>query len=157
MATKNISLNHCRYRFWWLEPRPISSTMCNELNNYHGVEILVSRFPPIACRRLTGARHNIHKIVFCFPLPAAEQCGADVICLNCYEVRNLAAGTTDAVKLSRFFDKVIERKYYPRGSDIQASDKRKYTTQYSSTSPPKYASTSAYHKHSNYPTMNGVI
>lgn len=44
----------------------------------------------------------------------AEQCGADEICLNCHEARSLAAGTTDAVKLSRFFDKVIERKYYSR-------------------------------------------
>ncbi|XP_058830203.1 rab-like protein 3 isoform X2 [Topomyia yanbarensis] len=51
----------------------------------------------------------------------AEQCGADEICLNCHEARGLAAGTTDAVKLSRFYDKVIERKYYSREAG------RKYT------------------------------
>lgn len=85
---------------------------------------------------------------------AAEQCGADVICLNCHEVRSLAAGTTDAVKLSRFFDKVIERKYYPRGTENYSSDKRKYTTQYSATSQPMFSSTSAFHKSS---ASNGVI
>ncbi|XP_055628684.1 rab-like protein 3 isoform X2 [Toxorhynchites rutilus septentrionalis] len=56
----------------------------------------------------------------------AEQCGADEICLNCHEARSLAAGTTDAVKLSRFFDKVIERKYYNRDTG------RKYTSVYAS-------------------------
>ena len=57
----------------------------------------------------------------------AEQCGADEILLNCHEVRSLAAGTSDAVKLGRFFDKVIERKYYQRG-EIFPSDKRKYAS-----------------------------
>ncbi|XP_041771591.1 rab-like protein 3 isoform X1 [Anopheles merus] len=57
----------------------------------------------------------------------AEQCGADEICLNCHESRSLAAGTTDAVKLARFFDKVIERKYHNRDTG------RKYATSYSST------------------------
>lgn len=69
----------------------------------------------------------------------AEQCGADFICLNCHESRSLAAGTTDAVKLSRFFDKVIERKCYRKG-ETQAIDKRKYTTQFN-VSPPSYTST----------------
>lgn len=56
----------------------------------------------------------------------AEQCGADEICLNCHEVRSLGAGTTDAVKLARFFDKVIERKYYSRGEPLSVTDKRKF-------------------------------
>ncbi|XP_053689646.1 rab-like protein 3 isoform X2 [Sabethes cyaneus] len=59
----------------------------------------------------------------------AEQCGADEICLNCHEARSLAAGTTDAVKLSRFYDKVIERKYYNRETG------RKYAGTYNSTPP----------------------
>ncbi|KFB48647.1 AGAP006354-PA-like protein [Anopheles sinensis] len=58
----------------------------------------------------------------------AEQCGADEICLNSHEARSLAAGTTDSVKLARFFDKVIERKYYSRDTG------RKYTSNYTSTS-----------------------
>ncbi|XP_050094682.1 rab-like protein 3 isoform X1 [Anopheles aquasalis] len=58
----------------------------------------------------------------------AEQCGADEICLNCHEARSLAAGTTDSVKLARFFDKVIERKYYSRETG------RKYTTNYGGSS-----------------------
>uniref|UniRef100_A0AAG5D365 Rab-like protein 3 n=1 Tax=Anopheles atroparvus TaxID=41427 RepID=A0AAG5D365_ANOAO len=57
----------------------------------------------------------------------AEQCGADEICLNSHEARSLAAGTTDSVKLARFFDKVIERKYYSRDTG------RKYTSNYTST------------------------
>ncbi|XP_052871820.1 rab-like protein 3 [Anopheles cruzii] len=57
----------------------------------------------------------------------AEQCGAQEICLNCHEARSLAAGTTDSVKLARFFDKVIERKYYNRETG------RKYATSYTSS------------------------
>lgn len=124
--------------------------MCNELNNYHAAEILVSREQSVI------SNCDLFQWLFLLLL-AAEQCGADVICLNCHEIRSLAAGTTDAVKLSRFFDKVIERKYYPRGSDNYSSDKRKYTTQYSATSPPMFTSTSTYQKNPNYSTANGVI
>ncbi|XP_031629615.1 rab-like protein 3 isoform X2 [Contarinia nasturtii] len=71
----------------------------------------------------------------------AEQCGADVICLNCHEVRGLATGSTNLHKLNRFFDKVIERKYFSK-VDSLANDKRKFT--HFSMSPPSsssYAST----------------
>lgn len=87
----------------------------------------------------------LYKFIFFvfFSFCVAEQCGADLICLNCHETRSLTAGTTDAVKLSRFFDKVIERKYYPRG-ETYANDKRKYTTQYNAPAAfvPSYKSTS---------------
>lgn len=70
---------------------------------------------------------------------SAEQCGADMICLNCHESRSLASGSTDAAKLNRFFDKVIERKYFSRG-EPQGNDKRKYATQFGNPSS-VYAST----------------
>lgn len=73
-----------------------------------------------------------------FYICLAEQCGADVICLNCHETRGLAAGSTNATKLNRFFDKVIERKYFAKG-DTMGNDKRKYTQ--FNMSPPTYAST----------------
>jgi len=41
---------------------------------------------------------------------SADKCGAEEIWLNCRDTRSLAAGTTDAVKLSRFFDCVIEKR-----------------------------------------------
>ncbi|KAH8275842.1 hypothetical protein KR018_005400, partial [Drosophila ironensis] len=40
----------------------------------------------------------------------ADKCGAEEIWLNCRDTKSLAAGTTDAVKLSRFFDCVIEKR-----------------------------------------------
>ncbi|CAD5118571.1 DgyrCDS7259 [Dimorphilus gyrociliatus] len=46
-----------------------------------------------------------------------EECGADEITLDCTQVKHLAPGTSNAVTLSRFFDKVIERKYYARESN----------------------------------------
>uniref|UniRef100_A0A0K8TTI6 Rab-like protein 3 n=1 Tax=Tabanus bromius TaxID=304241 RepID=A0A0K8TTI6_TABBR len=55
----------------------------------------------------------------------AEQCGAEEICLNSLNTRSLAAGTTDAVKLARFFDKVIEKKYYSKETGALYGDKRK--------------------------------
>lgn len=61
----------------------------------------------------------------------ADQCGADEICLNTHDSKSLAAGTTDAVKLGRFFDKVIERKYYSRENSVYG-DKRKYATPFTS-------------------------
>ncbi|XP_071455219.1 rab-like protein 3 [Hetaerina americana] len=45
----------------------------------------------------------------------AEECGADEILLDSHQVRSLAAGSGSAVKLTRFFDKVIERRYQRQG------------------------------------------
>ncbi|XP_060606922.1 rab-like protein 3 isoform X2 [Ruditapes philippinarum] len=44
----------------------------------------------------------------------AEEFGADQFDLDCQGVKYLAPGSTNSVKLSRFFDKVIERRYYSR-------------------------------------------
>ncbi|GLG99504.1 hypothetical protein R5R35_008381 [Gryllus longicercus] len=55
----------------------------------------------------------------------AEECGADEIFLDCQQIRSLAAGSSSAVKLSRFFDKVIERRYHSRDRISPFSDKRR--------------------------------
>ncbi|XP_058803098.1 rab-like protein 3 isoform X2 [Phymastichus coffea] len=62
----------------------------------------------------------------------AEECGADEIFLDCRQAKSLAAGTSSSVKLSRFFDKVIEKRYYSR--EGLNSDPRRipvYSPQYS--------------------------
>lgn len=41
----------------------------------------------------------------------ASRFGADEILLDCRQARYLAAGTSNAVKLTRFFDKVIEKRH----------------------------------------------
>lgn len=60
----------------------------------------------------------------------AEQCGAEEIWLNCRDPRSIAAGTTDAVKLARFFDRVIEKKQHSRDCGFYGSassfDRRRY-------------------------------
>lgn len=38
----------------------------------------------------------------------AQQCGAEELFLDCRQTRYLGAGSTNAVKLSRFFDKVTK-------------------------------------------------
>lgn len=59
---------------------------------------------------------------------AAEQCGSEEIWLNCRDSRSFAAGTTDAVKLSRFFDRVIEKKNHSRDLLNASTDRRKHTS-----------------------------
>ncbi|KAF1443961.1 Rab-like protein 3, partial [Eudyptula minor] len=44
----------------------------------------------------------------------AEDFNAEEINLDCTNPRYLAAGSSNAVKLSRFFDKVIEKRYFLR-------------------------------------------
>lgn len=44
----------------------------------------------------------------------AQEIGADDFYINSRDARSIAAGSTTAVKLQRFFDKVIERKYYSK-------------------------------------------
>lgn len=66
----------------------------------------------------------------------ATQCGADELMLNCHDPKSLAPGTNDSVKLSRFLDKVIERKHNARDTSLYG-DRRRYTTPFTSpiTSP----------------------
>ncbi|XP_011206427.1 rab-like protein 3 isoform X3 [Bactrocera dorsalis] len=58
----------------------------------------------------------------------AEHCGSEEIWLNCRDSRSFAAGTTDAVKLSRFFDRVIEKKNHSRELPNASSDRRKHAS-----------------------------
>lgn len=53
----------------------------------------------------------------------AEECLADEINLDCRNEAHLAPGTTNAVKLSRYFDKVIERRFHTQGSSQVPSPK----------------------------------
>ncbi|ELT98421.1 hypothetical protein CAPTEDRAFT_224674 [Capitella teleta] len=46
--------------------------------------------------------------------PIADECGADEIQVDCTQVKHISPGSNNAIKLSRFFDKVIERKFYSR-------------------------------------------
>ncbi|XP_011498842.1 PREDICTED: rab-like protein 3 isoform X2 [Ceratosolen solmsi marchali] len=63
----------------------------------------------------------------------AEECGADEIFLDCRQTRSLAAGSSSSVKLSRFFDKVIERRYYIVKEGVNYDQRRIpiYSSQYS--------------------------
>lgn len=66
----------------------------------------------------------------------ASRVGADEILLDCRQVRYLAAGTSNAVKLTRFYDKVIEKK-------VQTGSLSPFTDRYmnnviSPTLPSKY-------------------
>jgi Rab-like protein 3 len=73
---------------------------------------------------------------------------AEELFLNCRE--RLAAGSTNAVKLSRFFDNVIERKYYARDSGFvdrkrpmvapASNNATPYTSPYNSLSSPTFLS-----------------
>jgi hypothetical protein len=55
----------------------------------------------------------------------ANDIGAEEISIDCRNSRSFHAGTSDSVKISRFFDKVIERKYSRDNSTFV--DKRKFT------------------------------
>ncbi|KAL7031744.1 hypothetical protein ACKWTF_007116 [Chironomus riparius] len=55
----------------------------------------------------------------------AQEIGADEIYINCRELRSIQAGSTNAVKLQKFFDKVIERKYFSRDNSTFYDKQRK--------------------------------
>uniref|UniRef100_A0A8C8ZK28 Rab-like protein 3 n=1 Tax=Prolemur simus TaxID=1328070 RepID=A0A8C8ZK28_PROSS len=56
----------------------------------------------------------------------AEDFNAEEMNLDCTNPRSLAAGSSNAVKLSRFFDKVIEKRYFLReGNQIPGFPDRK--------------------------------
>ncbi|KAK0090182.1 hypothetical protein PV325_002607 [Microctonus aethiopoides] len=74
------------------------------------------------------SRSNLHRRLSTI----AEECGADEIFLDCRQVRSLAAGNTSSVKLSRFFDKVIERRHYIN-RDMNSPDMRRLGTYVSSS------------------------
>ncbi|XP_011872983.1 PREDICTED: rab-like protein 3 [Vollenhovia emeryi] len=79
-----------------------------------------------------SVKSNIHRR----SATIAEECGADEIFLDCRQTRSLAAGSSSSVKLSRFFDKVIERRYYS-SREALSPDKRRLPV-YTSSLYPKF-------------------
>jgi hypothetical protein len=55
----------------------------------------------------------------------SQEIGADEIYINSRDVRSIQAGSTTAVKLQKFFDKVIERKYFTRDNSTFYDRQRK--------------------------------
>lgn len=72
--------------------------------------------------------HEVRSKKASFGSSLAEECGADEILLDCCQAKSLAPGSSNAVKLSRFFDKVIERRYFSREGSQSFLDKRRYIT-----------------------------
>ncbi|XP_054271980.1 rab-like protein 3 [Macrosteles quadrilineatus] len=66
----------------------------------------------------------------------AEECGADEIFLDCSQRRAFAAGTTNAVHMSRFFDKVIKLRYHTGATHGPFASSRRYSPYVSP--PPTY-------------------
>lgn len=56
----------------------------------------------------------------------ADECGAEEIILNCLMAKSLAAGTGAAVKMTRFFDKVIQAKFYTEKNNSWVYSSPKY-------------------------------
>ncbi|BFZ09389.1 hypothetical protein BsWGS_12428 [Bradybaena similaris] len=56
----------------------------------------------------------------------AEECGADEFNLDSLQVKYLAPGSTNAVKLSKFFDKVVERKLSSNQGHISPLQTRRW-------------------------------
>ena len=59
----------------------------------------------------------IYKIMFSILTRNSKlstQFDTEEIALDCRQVRYLAAGSSNAVKLSRFYDKVIEKRFHSR-------------------------------------------
>lgn len=52
---------------------------------------------------------------------------------NCLDVKSLSPGSTTAVKISRFFDKVIERRFHREQPSNSLYDRRKIFPQNTKT------------------------
>lgn len=48
----------------------------------------------------------------------ADWCGAEEINISCLNSRAITKGSSDAIKITRFFDKVIERKFYTKDTNM---------------------------------------
>ena len=70
----------------------------------------------------------------------SSEIGAEEIFVNCTNLRSFHAGSTDAVKLSKFLDKVIERKYFSQHSLIRENSVRKFTNIQSPVDTNRYVS-----------------
>lgn len=74
----------------------------------------------------------------------AEECSADEINVNTQDPRSLAPGSSNAVKLSRFLDKVIEKQAVLRGEVDREGGVSSYSSSsYYSFPPPPSSSTSS--------------
>lgn len=66
-----------------------------------------------------------------------EWCNAEEVNMSCLNSRSISNGTTDSIKFTRFFDKVIERKYYMSNKEAQMLRRVYPNTSFSSSTPIK--------------------
>lgn len=59
--------------------------------------------------------------ILCRKSTVAEECGAAEMNIDCKQKKYLAPGSTNAVIMSKFFDKVIERRFYSKDYSGQRS------------------------------------
>ncbi|RWS25915.1 rab-like protein 3 [Leptotrombidium deliense] len=100
-TAKDSSKDNCR-------DRDISQLSTNS-DNYFDIELFVEMNIPVV---VVGTKLDLLQTSVRTRLSSiAEECGAEEILLDCHLPKSLAPASTNSVKLSRFFDKVIERKF----------------------------------------------
>jgi hypothetical protein len=83
----------------------------------------------------------------------AQEIGADEIYVNSRDVRCIQAGSTNAVKLFKFFDKVIERKYFARGDSSTFYDRQRKIVGATSIQSPLLSDSNRYFSPFTSPTI----
>nr|XP_014343259.1 PREDICTED: rab-like protein 3 [Latimeria chalumnae] len=127
LTNKKSSQNLCR---WSLEALNKDSSPTGVLvtNGDYDWEQFVGNPVPLLVigTKLDQIPENKRNAVLTRTAFLAEDFNAEEINLDCTSPRYLAAGSSNAVKLSRFFDKVIEKRYFTRdGNQISGFPDRK--------------------------------
>lgn len=114
---------------------------CSYRYDYDPERFAGNQIPILVIGTKTDQVQTVRELPLSRASPIAEECNADEINLDCNQVKFLAPGSSNAVKLSRFFDRVIQYRFYNRESNqnltAQASlqdRKRNVFTQYSKSS-----------------------
>ncbi|ESO89185.1 hypothetical protein LOTGIDRAFT_229083 [Lottia gigantea] len=87
--------------------------------DYDPEQFAGSQIPMLVIGTKADQAQSLNENVLCKRSSVAEECGADEFNIDSTQVKYIAPGSTNAVKLARFFDKVIERRY--SGSQISKS------------------------------------
>lgn len=91
-----------------------SSYRDNKTSDDFDAEMFIGKNIPVL---IVGTKKDLlssNRAARCRPLALTEECGASEIEINCLDDSAFRAGSTNCAEMTRFFDKVIERKYSNR-------------------------------------------
>ncbi|KAK6187809.1 hypothetical protein SNE40_005750 [Patella caerulea] len=119
--------SHQNLRKWLAEVLDKGNDKVNNGYDYDPEQFAGNQIPILVIGTKADQAQSLNGNVLSKRSSVAEECGADEFNIDCTHMKYLTPGSTNSVKLARFFDKVIERRYSANQGHVSPlTDRRRW-------------------------------